>query len=849
LYRTGSLFERCCLLVLAAAFGYSVLEYGGLVLTDWNLCLLIVGVVAVVYWRRSHAESLPAAALLLAAYVAFQLLPLPLFLTRLLSPSRAGALDSLATLVPRVRFASLSVVPAATFAALFRIIGYTLIFLLIRSIARRLSERRRWLAVIPPIIVAAGEAALGLWQHARGDEVQGTYVNKNHFAGLLEMVLPFAIVYGIALLNNHGPAWRHVKMCAALIAALLMFTGVLYSASKMGFVATLGALFVMGLAAITAGLKTWKRWLVAAALATVLLFVFVFLPSDDLIAKFGNLFAKELAPGEGRWPIWLDTLRMIAAYPVFGAGLGTYETAFLKYQTSGVDHTFSFAHNDYLQLFAELGTVGFLILLAIIVPVAARAFRAARHGRDWNARCLGLGCAGSITAIALHSLADFNLYIPANALLLAWICGLSAGLPLRSGRADARLEASSRIPIRKLAMALGCVLIVYAPAWILFESLFQSDLRAESLFCRFGICDTDAVITAQILAHGGQIAAVPAAPLFEALRRDPNAPSRWCDAGEALLKSGRTAAAQFCFSKALDLGPHVPPILQRAADFYYGTGQTGRALDLTTRVLRDTSTYDSTIFSWYFSRKLPVTEVLARGLPQDRRTFQSYVRYTIGGDSIPDSEAVWNRTVSRGYVDDQLAREYLDYLFANREYKTAAQSWARYVGQRGAGYLESTWVFNGDFECEPSGSVFDWRIDHRDDVEVTEDAGVAHTGSRSLRIRFQGNENLNYSHVTQTAFVKPGRYRFEAYVRTERLTTDEGIGFRILDPTAASRLDVKTERVTGTSDWRKIDQVFEVRPQTRLIQIQVVRQPSLKFDNNISGTVWIDTVQLTPSNL
>jgi hypothetical protein len=86
-------------------------------------------------------------------------------------------------------------------------------------------------------------------------------------------------------------------------------------------------------------------------------------------------------------------------------------------------------------------------------------------------------------------------------------------------------------------------------------------------------------------------------------------------------------------------------------------------------------------------------------------------------------------------------------------------------------------------------------------------------------------------------------------VRTERLTTDEGIGFRILDPTAASRLDVKTERVTGTSDWRKIDQVFEVRPQTRLIQIQVVRQPSLKFDNNISGTVWIDTVQLTPSNL
>jgi hypothetical protein len=72
------------------------------------------------------------------------------------------------------------------------------------------------------------------------------------------------------------------------------------------------------------------------------------------------------------------------------------------------------------------------------------------------------------------------------------------------------------------------------------------------------------------------------------------------------------------------------------------------------------------------------------------------------------------------------------------------------------------------------------------------------------------------------------------------------VGFRILDPAAPSLLDVQTERMTGSADWKRVDEVFEVSPKTRLIRIQVVRRPSEKFDNQISGTVWIDTVSLTP---
>ena len=90
----------------------------------------------------------------------------------------------------------------------------------------------------------------------------------------------------------------------------------------------------------------------------------------------------------------------------------------------------------------------------------------------------------------------------------------------------------------------------------------------------------------------------------------------------------------------------------------------------------------------------------------------------------------------------------------------------------------------------------------------------------------------------------PGVYLFQAFVRSEGMTTDQGIGFRILDTETPPGLDVRTEKVVGAPDWKKLETTFVVQGQTRLIQIQVVRQPSFKFENKISGVAWIDTARL-----
>ena len=164
------------------------------------------------------------------------------------------------------------------------------------------------------------------------------------------------------------------------------------------------------------------------SIAVLVVLSFVFLPPDRLIMRFAQLSSAEEITAEGRLLLWGETLDLIAAYPLFGCGLGAYESAFLKYKVSHPLVTADYAHNDYLQLLAELGIIGFLIGAALVLAVLAKAVRAALRHADPNSRFLALACAGAMVAILIHSLVDFNLYIPANAVLLAWISGISAGL-------------------------------------------------------------------------------------------------------------------------------------------------------------------------------------------------------------------------------------------------------------------------------------------------------------------------------------------------------------------------------------------------------------------------------------
>ncbi len=143
-----------------------------------------------------------------------------------------------------------------------------------------------------------------------------------------------------------------------------------------------------------------------------------------------------------------------------------------------------------------------------------------------------------------------------------------------------------------------------------------------------------------LIGQPGAAARVQAAQLFrQALARDPASPYRWCSLGETLAEAGQGDAAGYCFGRAVELGPNIPPVLMRAANFDFAAGRTQDALSCTRRILRLVRDYDAVIFSTYARMGVPAAEVLERGFPAGAAPRQAYFRYVLGTGSVDDAPA------------------------------------------------------------------------------------------------------------------------------------------------------------------------------------------------------------------
>jgi O-antigen ligase len=149
--------------------------------------------------------------------------------------------------------------------------------------------------------------------------------------------------------------------------------------------------------------------------------------SDPVVTRFEILGQEYSQTNQNRISIWRDTFHLIHQHPLLGTGLGTFAVAYTSVQTAFPNLLVDHAHCDYLEVLSELGVPGGILVFGSIFWILVRAIRRYRKAEDRFDTAVCLGCIGSIVAILVHSLADFNLYIPANALVftvtlaLAWM--------------------------------------------------------------------------------------------------------------------------------------------------------------------------------------------------------------------------------------------------------------------------------------------------------------------------------------------------------------------------------------------------------------------------------------------
>ena len=409
----------------------------------------------------SHEVRFPSNSLNLGFFVFLiflflQIIPLPDVVLGLLSPEAAvvagkslPASSSLAQGQVEKGWFALAPYAYPVRMSIIRLTVYGLFFLGLIQVLN--SKKRIDLAIWLILITGCFDALYGLIQTYSGSEhiwwfkklaykgdVCGTYINRNHFAGFMEMGILLAAAFAAALAPRTKKSEvtsrkkrslrsrisealsteeEFTKRILILFSGVVLGIGVIFSASRGGMIAAAGAMFLMGLLYVFR--KGYRRN------GVILLFLFL------LIAAYAIKIGVEYPMGrfksfhstyEARTRIAGKTISMFDDYKLAGVGFGNFKYAFPKYQPVEEKKQFvRFAHNDWAQYLSEAGIVGFCLLVFGISYYVFRTIKTWKTRKDPYAVCLGVLPLVVLACMAVHSYSDFNLHIPANFLILVAI--------------------------------------------------------------------------------------------------------------------------------------------------------------------------------------------------------------------------------------------------------------------------------------------------------------------------------------------------------------------------------------------------------------------------------------------
>lgn len=298
--------------------------------------------------------------------------------------------------------------------------------------------------------------------------VGGTFVCPNHFAGYLEMTIPFALAY-VLFAKKRGGSRRsggsEVLGRKIIIAfcGLVMIMALLLSISRAGwiaFAASVVFLFVM--------VSQQKKVRVAAWLTPLLVILVgvgvVLAKSEHVRKRFSQSFSTEDASYLKRMHVWLDTMSLVRDHLLVGTGPGTFEMAYRQCRRPSMLLAIKYTHNDYIHILSDYGAIGFAILLSGIIAFGRKMWKATRMLKRRNDKAIAYGVLGAVIALLVHSLIDFNMHIPSNAMTMAVIVGV--GMCLRQYRVGVHDEwvAISGRKAKLFPSALRCGLIAVVVA-------------------------------------------------------------------------------------------------------------------------------------------------------------------------------------------------------------------------------------------------------------------------------------------------------------------------------------------------------------------------------------------------
>jgi len=341
------------------------------------------------------------------------------------------------------------------------------------------------------------------------------------------------------------------------------------------------------------------------------------------------------------------------------------------------------------------------------------------------------------------------------------------------------------------------------------------------------------------------------ADYWKAVGDDPRSAHYWMDLAGAYEAMGDDAPALDAYRRAKAAYPASAEV-----DFYFGNfllrdENYPQAYAELQHAVRTDPTLLPLAISRTWRSSEDIDELLNNVLPANTEAYLETLDFFASIHQAGPGLAVWKRLVELGKpIPLSRAFAFFDELIREDRAGEARDAWRGAVAVAGLPRDESSsqnLIWNGKFAREFLNGGLDWRWEPQADADMSVDSEPGPNGSRAIRIDFGGGTNLSVVAPEQYVPVEPAhRYHFQAFLRTEGITTESGMRFRITDPNHNGALNVQTDNLTGSHPWTVAQTDFDTPSDTHFLLVQLFRAQSRLFENKLEGTVRIADVSVSP---
>lgn len=340
----------------------------------------------------------------------------------------------------------------------------------------------------------------------------------------------------------------------------------------------------------------------------------------------------------------------------------------------------------------------------------------------------------------------------------------------------------------------------------------------------------------------------------KAIALNPNYTDAWLDLGTSFELEGNSKAAHEAFLQAKSSYPSSAEVAWRYGNFLLREGDLPEAYAELRLAVQLDPHRAAIAFSRCYRANPDIDAILKEALPVDPTVYVEVLGEAARSKQLSVAQTVWERLLVMHprlkFLDFD---SYVTELLAAGRATDARRVWDEGVATMTLPALEQakdSVVWDPGFESGAGGYFFGWRYQPlTPGLQISLDSSEKRSGSQSLRLTFDGKHNQNLEPACTMVNVAPNTaYHFSGWIRTQDLTTNSGIGFRIYsigDPTSPVS---QTSEIHGTFPWTNVAMPWTSGPQVHQARICILREPSDTPNMNISGSAWVDDVNLVPQS-